>query len=478
MQPLNIGICRTVWSHNSARPGKVVSFRTMMRSLTPANSIRPLVGLLASILVAVSGLGSQAGAGTGAPAVSGSSNSESSSQEKHKSLTLPAETKLYIRLETPISTKASHLNAPITAHTVRAVSAPDGVAIPLRSVVRGEIEKLFPSSAPTDRARILLRFHRLEIPGEPAQEFVSRVVAIENARETVLANGIIQGLLASELPLSLIEKATAKLGKAGGSSDVELQKQRERILGKSDTSIDYPAGVDLQLVLEKPLELSHVFPNPIPDRLPPSVVTTIERLFPDAPKRVEGKDGKPGDPLNLVVVGSKEEIQRAFEASGWLEPARATQESIWEATRAVIGEVGYGKAPVSDLYLYGRPEDLAFAKMLNTVAKRHHLRLWRTATKTSDGREIWLGAATHDNGYDIRPGVISHAIDPNLDDERAKVGADLMAGGQDAAEQLFARPDPLTEGLTATGASWKTDGRLLGIELKPASSMQPEIAHP
>lgn len=442
-------------------------------------SVGPLLaGMFAPLFLAIPAFGSREGAQAVTAFAGGSSNSEASQQEKQKSQTLPAETKLYIRLETPVSTRASHLHAPIAAHTVRAVSVPDGVAIPLGSVVRGEIEKLIPSSAPTDRARILLRFHRLEIPGEPAQEFVSRVVAVENARETVLANGTIQGLLTSELPLSLIEKATAKLGKAGGSSEVELQKQSERIFGKSDTSIDYPAGVDLQLVLEKPLEVSPVFPNPIPDRLPPEVVMTIERLLPDAPKRVEGKDGKPGDPLNLVVVGSKEEIQRAFETSGWLEPARATQESIWEATRAVIGEVGYGKAPVSDLYLFGRPEDLAFAKMLNTVAKRHHLRLWRTPNKTSDGREIWLGAATHDMGYDIRPGVISHAIDPDLDDERAKVGADLVAGGGVAAQQLLARSEPLTEGLTATGASWKTDGRVLGIELKPASSMQPEIAHP
>jgi hypothetical protein len=117
--------------------------------------------------------------------------------------------------------------------------------------------------------------------------------------------------------------------------------------------------------------------------------------------------------------------------------------------------------------LFGRPEDLAFQKMLNTFAERHHLRLWRSSLTTSEGREIWLGAATHDVGWDIRPGVVSHAIDPEIDDERTKVGADLAVTRQVAALRLVTRPNPLSEGLTATGASWRTDGRLLAIELKP-----------
>ncbi len=42
----------------------------------------------------------------------------------------------------------------------------------------------------------------------------------------------------------------------------------------------------------------------------------------------------------------------------------------------------------------------------------------------------------------------------------------LAVTGRVAAEALLARSDPLTEGSTATGGSWKTDGRVLAIELK------------
>ena len=383
-------------------------------------------------------------------------------------VSLPAGTRIYVRLETAVSTMSSHLHAPVEARVVREVAAAGGVAVPLGALVEGEIALLFPSSSPTQRARMILKFNRLVIAGEAPLAITAHVSEVENAREKVLPDGTIQGVLASELPISMIEKAATKLGKSGATG-VDVEKETAKYLGKSNTAIDYPDGTDLELTLDQPLQLSRIFPSAISNTLPREESAVIESLLASAPQRVEGKDGKPGDPINLVIVGSRQEIQQTFEKAGWLEPERASQQSIWQATRAILGDVGYDKAPVSDLYLYGRKEDLAFAKMLNTVAKRHHLRLWLADARTAGGREIWLGAATHDNGYDVRPGVISHAIDPNLDDERAKVGADLATTRLVAGEQLVTRPNPLSTGLTATGASWKTDGRVLAIELSPSA---------
>jgi hypothetical protein len=201
------------------------------------------------------------------------------------------------------------------------------------------------------------------------------------------------------------------------------------------------------------------------NQLPPGVSAAVARLLRGAPQRASGKDGKPGDPLNLVVIGSSAEISDAFNKAGWSEAERKTGKSVWDTVRAVAGDQGFGKAPVSDLYLFGHREDLAFEKMLNTFLKRHHLRLWQTTAVAPDGRAIWLGAATHDTGLDVHPGVVSHAIDPDLDAERAKVGADLRVTGCVTAEKLVARPDPLSQGFTATGGTWKTDGRLLVIDL-------------
>lgn len=376
--------------------------------------------------------------------------------------TLPAGAKLFVRLETPVSTTSSHLRAPITARVVREVLSPQGVAIPLGVRVRGRVEKLIPSSNPTDRALLRLAFTQLEIPGQAPIAFAAHVAEVENARETVLPNGTIRGVLASELPLSLIDDALGKLGKSTG-----VQASGDKAFGKPNTAIEYAAGTDLQLSLDQPLSVNRVSPPAASQSLEPSVRAALDRMLADAPQRASGKDGKPGDPLNLVLIGSEAEIGRTFEQAGWSVPERSSGKSIGDTVRAAIGDVGYGKAPISDLYLYGRREDLAFEKMLNTFAKRHHLRIWRTPVRTPDGRHIWLVAATHDTGIDIHPGVVSHAIDPDLDDERAKVGADLLAGGTVSAEQLVTRANPLSEGLTATGGAWKTDGQLLAIEFKP-----------
>ena len=377
-------------------------------------------------------------------------------------VSVPAGTRLYVRLETPISTKTSHLRQEVRARIVRTVAGPEGTLIPLGAEIEGKLEKLIPSSAPTDRAQVRIRFDRLNLPDKASAGFSGPVAEVDNAREKVLPDGTIEGVLASELPGSRLDDAIAKMGSDAG----ELQKAKERALGKSDTSIDYPAGTDLVLVLDKPLALEATASAVDAPSVSAAISDAVKGLLAEAPQRAAGKDGRPGDPLNLVVVGNAKAIREAFKAAGWSEAEKMTPNSVWETIRAVANQRGYGAAPVSQLYLFGRPEDLAFEKMLNTFLKRHHLRLWRSPVTTPDGREIWLGAATHDTGLDIRPGVVSHAIDPSLDAEREKVGSDLLVSGHVLAELLTTRPNPLSEGLTATGAPWKTDGRLLLLELK------------
>ena len=381
--------------------------------------------------------------------------------------TLPAGSVLYLRLETPVSTKSSHLKQAITARVVRDVRTEGGeVVIPTGAVAQGTIDKLIPSSSPTDRAKIRLKFSELQPPERPAIQLTGHVSDIENARESVLPDGTVQGVLASELPITRIEDALEKLKKSNPTMGGEMEKTSEKTLGKGDTSIVYAAGTDFAYVLDKPLAFDRACPPSIPEQLSSAVTEAVTRLLADAPQRAQGKDGKPGDPLNLVFAGTQEKIRQAFEKAGWAEAEKTTGKSVFETMRAVMANKGYGSAPVSQLYLYGRAEDLAFQKMLNTFAKRHHLRIWKSPVQTSDGREVWLSAATHDIGWDIRPGVVSHAIDPEIDKERDKVAGDLIATGLVASAQPVTRPNPLSEGLTATGATWKTDGHLYALELK------------
>jgi hypothetical protein len=375
--------------------------------------------------------------------------------------TLAAGTKVYVRLEGAVSTKTSHLNQAVTARVVREVASDQGVLIPLGAEVTGTIPKIIPSSDPVDHARLLMRFSQLVVPNHPPLSLSARLVEVENARETVLPDGTIQGILEKDAAVGRMDDFLDKLGSPGS----EMQKMSGKALGKADTSIDYPPGTDLTLVLDQPLVLDSILP-PVMAQIAAPLSGTLRTMLADAPNRAESKAKKPGDPLNLIVVGDSSQILAAFQQAGWSEAKKLGARSAIGTVRAMASNEGYGQAPVSELYLFDRPEDLAFEKMLNTFLKRHHLRLWRTTATTADGREVWLGASTHDIGLDVHPGVVSHAIDPDLDAERAKVGADLMAGGVVATEQLIMRPNPLSEGKTATGGTWKTDGQMLVIELK------------
>ena len=381
--------------------------------------------------------------------------------------TLASGTKLYLRLGTAVSTKTSHLNQVVTARVVREVTSNQGVLVPIGAEVMGKIVKLIPASDPTDHARLLIHFTQLAIPHHPPLNLTAHLTEVENARERVLQDGTIQGVLEKDAAVGRMDGMLDKLGSPGS----EMEKMSEKTFGKADTSVDYPAGTDLILTLDQPLTVDSTSPPAVATGISLALAEAVQKLLVDAPQRVQSKTKKPGDPLNLVVVGNADQILNAFKQAGWNEAAKLNRKSMTGTVRAVASDEGYEQAPVSQLYLFDRVEDLAFEKMLNTFMKRHHLRLWRSTVTSADGREIWLGASTHDIGLDVHVGVVSHEIDPDLDAERGKVGADLMAGGLVAAEQLVARPNPLSEGKTATGGTWKTDGQLLVIELKTSDAM-------
>jgi len=202
---------------------------------------------------------------------------------KPGSQSLPAGYALYLRLEAPISTTASHFHDVVKARIIREVGSANRVLIPLGAEVQGRIEKLIPSSSPTDRARLLIRYDKLIIPGNPAVTLAGHISEVENARENVLQDGTIQGVLTSDLPVSHLEDA---MGKVAGQ-DGELSKYGQKAFGKSDTSINYEAGTDLTLVLDKPLSLAEMPPSGSFNQLPPVVPDAVARMLQGAPQRAQ-----------------------------------------------------------------------------------------------------------------------------------------------------------------------------------------------
>jgi len=182
----------------------------------------------------------------------------------------------------------------------------------------------------------------------------------------------------------------------------------------------------------------------------------------DADRIALTQDGLPGDPLNIALVGSEEDVIRALIAAGW-RPADALsfQSSVRIAVDTVLAEPD-PNAPVSNLYLYGRKQDLAFEKPIGDSPKqRHHVRFWRSG-EVDDGRPIWMGAATHDVGVELSrtTGQVTHRIAPDVDAERDLLLSDLAAAGKRIETRWIDAFHKQRQGRNGGGDPWYTDGRL------------------
>lgn len=193
-------------------------------------------------------------------------------------------------------------------------------------------------------------------------------------------------------------------------------------------------------------------------------------LFATIPRRVADPQGNPGDMLNFALVGTDEQVAAAFKAAGWVAVDKNVGDAILHGILSTLSHEAYTEMPMSTLILFGRAQDLSFARAdpVQVAAVRHHLRIWRTE-QTVDGRPLWVGSATHDIGFerDRRTNNgISHKIDPDVDAERQFLLQSFDASGQFSSAAYVTPTDPLREAETATGGTFHSDGRILVMELK------------
>ena len=170
--------------------------------------------------------------------------------------------------------------------------------------------------------------------------------------------------------------------------------------------------------------------------------------------------GIPGDPINIGLVGSQEDIVQAFHAAGWSPADALTLRTAIEIGIDVVLGRPYDDAPVSTLVFEGRPQDLAYEKEIGgSPDQRHHLRLWLTP-RLQDGRPLWLGATSKDRGAGIShdTGQITHHIDPDIDAERDLVVSDLRTVGMVDGTSQIQGVGATTDGRNGGGDRYFTDG--------------------
>ena len=199
----------------------------------------------------------------------------------------------------------------------------------------------------------------------------------------------------------------------------------------------------------------------------------------NAPRITHTVEGIRGDPLNVSLVGAEAELQAAMLAAHWYPADPITLRSSLRIATGTVFHRSYDKAPVSNLYLFGRKQDLAFEQPIGSdPRRRHHVRFWRSEQLDDAGRPLWLGAATLDKGVGLShtEGEITHHISADIDDERDKVIDDLTLAGHIVRTYWMDEFQEPPEGRNGGGDAWHTDGRMevgvMGTE-KPALETKP-----
>ncbi len=125
-----------------------------------------------------------------------------------------------------------------------------------------------------------------------------------------------------------------------------------------------------------------------------------------------------GDPINLVVIGSPDDVYVAFIRAGWDETETVTSTSSMKTIASFLSGGEYRYSPVSGLYVFDRPQDVAFQKARENIHERNHLRLWMSRA-TYQGVPVFLGQISRDIGVRFTAKTITtHKIDPDVDETR------------------------------------------------------------
>ncbi len=381
------------------------------------------------------------------------------------SASIPAGAELNIRLKDRVGSLSKPGEA-VEAVLIAPVVLDNRIVLHAGAAISGTVKSASPAGQSGERATLQLSFSEIHLPGGEPVALAAKVKEVGNARETVDENGQVLGIVASETLTARMDKGLEKLSGRLAKFASILQTAKNAVLDKADAEITYGSGVELSLTLEKPLEIPSDFPAPPVGPVEPEA--ELYDLVNTLPFQTTAeKPPKPSDITNLMYIGSREQLERAFAEAGWTTAETLNAQSGLETFRAVVENRGYKEAPMSILLLDGKKPEMVFQKQLNTFAERHHLRIFERPERFQ-GRPVWVCAATHDTGIAFSPEnrTFIHLIDGKIDGERAKVVADLLFTGRVEGLALVERPAVPKHSENATGDKLETDGAMAVLLLK------------
>jgi len=361
-----------------------------------------------------------------------------------------ANTEVQLRLTTPLTSFNSKVGDSFECVVLSPWVYNERVVIPEGATVRGHVGKVTSVGLGIrhERARLDLVFDNFVTEDGQTYPIRGRLASIDNSREQVTSQGYVRGVLAAKQPNELIFGvwhspsvtmlsrtligltglshqiwSALSLGPAGAGGMLAL---RLAIFRFPEPEIAYAPGTDMRIEVNPAVQDGVAEIPAVPLAAPDGVSQWLRQ----EPFGIDRRDGRPvADIVNVAFLGSREQLTHAFAAAGWSQADPRTRKTVSQAYSAFNSMRAYAAAPVSNLLYKGMLPELVFEKSLNTITKRHHIRVWYAGVV--DGQELWLGAATHDTGasFSVRSFRFTHKVDANIDDERDKVKTDLRFAG-------------------------------------------------
>ncbi len=392
---------------------------------------------------------------------------------------LPAGTILEARLSGATGSRVSQPGDHIEATIIAPVFEPGWLAVPPGVTLSGVIESVdrLGLGLKHRTATMKYRFNSIQFDDGRAFPIETRVLEVETARERVSADGTIGGIYPT---------ANLSSGVSFAISGLLIQPEiagpvigiKFLIARSPDPEIYFPAGTEiiLELTSRAVIAESNAILNTLKP-LPAAQEAGIRYVLDNLPRQqTDRAHDYPSDLVNILLLGTRDQIDRAFAAAGWSGEQPHSVLALYRIFHCLVQRMGYSMAPMTTLTLNGKAPDSAYQKSLDTFSKRHHIRIWGQGAS-----DAWLGAATEDVAYMFRGMHLTHAIDREIDNERAKVVNDLWFTGCVDSGSLITREwlRPVSE----NGASIATDGKIAALRLNdclhprsmpPASHQSPK----
>lgn len=192
--------------------------------------------------------------------------------------------------------------------------------------------------------------------------------------------------------------------------------------------------------------------------------------------RTRTSDGLLGDPVNLALMGSADQIHAAMVTAEWTQADAVTLGSSWRIITSTVSRRSYHTAPVSPLFLFGRQQDFAYQQEVDgNPAQRHHVRFWRCPDGwllPGGARVDWLAAGTFDTsvGLSLFTLQVTHRIDAKTDIERDHIVTTVMAADPRVTLHVLRDFSTGYHARNGGGDSITTDGDLPIIDVSRVSA--------